>query len=566
MSNGLDFERQVHALLKNMGFEAEITKASGDGGIDIIAHSKEHITGGKYIIQCKDWSKPVGEPPVRDLFGVVTAESANKGILITTSTFTAPAINFAAGKPLELIDGAKFDQLLAKYSLAGSQGAALSSDDDERIKVLTEQLNKNPKNILALKELADIYLLQGNYNRALELYATFVHMEPPLATDRLLNAYADGLRNYGIVLAKLKRYDEALKIFKQNYRWLEAQLTHYLGLFDIATYLYQQDKTNSDYSEMIDEFIEKAYLQMQMDFPYLYAWISKDGKEDGTDIPLETAQQKAAQEGNGSTYQPIFDAYYKVIDSFLELWPKLEDQITNNLILEQSEIEEQAQTNVSLQNMCIAAVLENGHIINIPTNNTLQEANRQLASIQIEILKLIQEAISKYMDCINKSQTITSENGWEIFRNELISCVSEGVSSVLSKMGEQTTLFEKWKTEHDKATNKWESIIDQEKKVWREKLRNTIYANWTPQEPINANKNKQCFIATAVYGSPCSPEVEALRQWRDRSLSTTVLGRSFISSYYKYSPGIADNIKQRPLIKRVIKKALDGVVWLIEKI
>src|SRR3990167_8649443 len=117
MPNGLDFERQVHALLKKMGFEAHVTKASGDGGIDIIAHSKEHITGGKYIIQCKDWSKPVGEPPVRDLYGVVTAEKANKGILITTSTFTSPAIKFAKDKPLELIDGTKFNGLLTKYGI-----------------------------------------------------------------------------------------------------------------------------------------------------------------------------------------------------------------------------------------------------------------------------------------------------------------------------------------------------------------------------------------------------------------------------------------------------------------
>jgi len=41
MHNGLGFERQVHALLKKMGFEDDVTKASGDGGIDIIAHSKD---------------------------------------------------------------------------------------------------------------------------------------------------------------------------------------------------------------------------------------------------------------------------------------------------------------------------------------------------------------------------------------------------------------------------------------------------------------------------------------------------------------------------------------------
>lgn len=569
MSNGLDFERQVHALLKNMGFEAEITKASGDGGIDIIAHSKEHITGGKYIIQCKDWSKPVGEPPVRDLYGVVTAENANKGILITTSTFTAPAINFAAGKPLELIDGAKFNQLLSKYSVAGSQGGALSTADDERIKALTEQLNKNPKNILVIKELADIYLLQSNYNRAAELYETIVPLKPTVATERLTNAYTGGLNNYGVALAKLKRYEEALKIFqKTSYSGClqEARLTHYLELFDIATDLYQKLKAGIN-SPALDEKLEKAYLQMPPEYPSLNATISKDGQHEDIAIWLETAQQKAAQEGNGSTYQPIFDAYYEVIDSFLELWPKLEDQITNNLILEQSETEEQAQTNVSLRNMCIATVLEYGHILDITTNNALQEANRRLATNQTEILKLIQEAISKYIDCINESQ-IESEDEWEKLRGEIFLCVSGGVSSVLAKMEATSQLFEKWKVENEKIITYWESIINKEKAEWREKLRNTIYANRTPQPPINANtqpQNKQCFIATAVYGSPFSPEVETLRQWRDRSLSATVIGRSFISTYYKYSPRTADYIKERTLLKKLIKKALDGVVWIVRR-
>jgi restriction system protein len=85
-----------------MGFEASTTQVSRDGGIDIIALSASALVSGKYVIQCKDWGKPVGEPELRGLYGVVHAENANKGIMITTSSFTGPAREFAEGKQLEL--------------------------------------------------------------------------------------------------------------------------------------------------------------------------------------------------------------------------------------------------------------------------------------------------------------------------------------------------------------------------------------------------------------------------------------------------------------------------------
>ncbi len=108
---GTSFEQEVLTYLQTMGFEAERTEKTADGGIDIIAHSSEPLFQGKYVIQCKNWSKPVGEPVVRDLYGVVTAERANKGILIAASRFTASAITFAKDKPLELIDGKTWRKL-----------------------------------------------------------------------------------------------------------------------------------------------------------------------------------------------------------------------------------------------------------------------------------------------------------------------------------------------------------------------------------------------------------------------------------------------------------------------
>jgi hypothetical protein len=113
--DGLDLEEEVKLLLQAMGLKASLTKASGDGGVDIIAYSESPVFAGKYIIQCKDWINPVGEPIIRDLFGVVMAEGANKGIIITTGKFTSAAESFAEGKPLELIDGDDYKKLLNQH-------------------------------------------------------------------------------------------------------------------------------------------------------------------------------------------------------------------------------------------------------------------------------------------------------------------------------------------------------------------------------------------------------------------------------------------------------------------
>jgi len=114
-SNGLAFEEKCLRLIRAMGFHAQTTKRTGDGGIDIIATSTQPLLAGEYVIQCKDWSTPVGVSPVRDLYGVVAGTRANKGILITSSTFTKSAQDFAQGKQLELIDGEELERLSTEY-------------------------------------------------------------------------------------------------------------------------------------------------------------------------------------------------------------------------------------------------------------------------------------------------------------------------------------------------------------------------------------------------------------------------------------------------------------------
>jgi restriction system protein len=113
--SGVEFEHFIKSLLDRLGFKTEMTAATGDGGIDIVAHLDQPIVGGKYLVQCKRYLQGtlVGASTVREFYGGVVADpTAVKGILITTSDFTSQARVFAAGLRIELVGGGQLQELL----------------------------------------------------------------------------------------------------------------------------------------------------------------------------------------------------------------------------------------------------------------------------------------------------------------------------------------------------------------------------------------------------------------------------------------------------------------------
>jgi hypothetical protein len=116
---GQQFESLMKALLIEMGFQAELTEVTGDGGIDIIAMLDKPFCGGRYIFQCKRYAghNIVGSPAIRDFYGAVTADRAVKGIFVTTSEFSAQAKEFAAQVGIELVNRTKLVQLLQEYKV-----------------------------------------------------------------------------------------------------------------------------------------------------------------------------------------------------------------------------------------------------------------------------------------------------------------------------------------------------------------------------------------------------------------------------------------------------------------
>ena len=100
-----EFEALVSNLFTRMGLETKLTRTSRDGGVDAVAYDTRPILGGKVVIQAKRYSHTVGVSAVRDLYGTMMNEGANKGILVTTSGYGPDAYDFCRDKPVELIDG-----------------------------------------------------------------------------------------------------------------------------------------------------------------------------------------------------------------------------------------------------------------------------------------------------------------------------------------------------------------------------------------------------------------------------------------------------------------------------
>lgn len=175
--NGYEFEDYIGELFRKMGFSVEPMPYSGDGGIDLIAICNKPIYKGKYVIQCKKWTEPVGQPSIRDLYGAVMSENANKGILITTSSFSEQAFEFAKGKNIELIDGDGLEKLINSISCEArnqevyevtNERAFLNAEGFNKKKYLyyKQRLEQNRENVeyssIIFKMLRE-YIFAGKY-------------------------------------------------------------------------------------------------------------------------------------------------------------------------------------------------------------------------------------------------------------------------------------------------------------------------------------------------------------------------------------------------------------------
>ena len=115
------FERLTQRLLRESGFvQVEVTGRTGDGGIDGKGIARIHgFMSFHVIFQCKKYHGSVSASDIRDFRGAMVGR-ADKGLFITTGTFTSAAVKEATrdgAPPIDLVDGEQLAEKLKEFKL-----------------------------------------------------------------------------------------------------------------------------------------------------------------------------------------------------------------------------------------------------------------------------------------------------------------------------------------------------------------------------------------------------------------------------------------------------------------
>lgn len=116
------FETMVLDLLHAMGYgtsrsDLQRVGGVGDGGIDGVI-SLDRLGLEKVYVQAKRWQSSVGRPDLQAFYGALAGHKARKGVFITTSSYTAQAVEFARSvEGIVLIDGYRLSGLMIDHEI-----------------------------------------------------------------------------------------------------------------------------------------------------------------------------------------------------------------------------------------------------------------------------------------------------------------------------------------------------------------------------------------------------------------------------------------------------------------
>lgn len=115
------FEALISDLLEAMGYEdVQVTRQSGDRGVDVVGTVQFGITTVKEVVQVKRYKGSINRPILDQLRGALPYHGAIRGTIITLGTFTrgtTDAALFQGAAPVTLIDGDRLIELLIEHEV-----------------------------------------------------------------------------------------------------------------------------------------------------------------------------------------------------------------------------------------------------------------------------------------------------------------------------------------------------------------------------------------------------------------------------------------------------------------
>jgi restriction system protein len=108
-----DFEHFCADALRKAGWSARVTQASADQGVDVVAER----AGRVLVLQCKLYSKPVGNKAVQEIAAGRAHEQAEFAAVCSNQTYTPAAVRLAGTNQVLLLHPAELDELHQRLGL-----------------------------------------------------------------------------------------------------------------------------------------------------------------------------------------------------------------------------------------------------------------------------------------------------------------------------------------------------------------------------------------------------------------------------------------------------------------
>lgn len=160
------FEEFVALVFEKMGYETVMRGGAGDEGVDVEARRENEFL----VIQCKKFGvhHKVGSPEIQRFYGSIKHSRAQRGVFVTTSSFTEPARQFVGGKKIDLIDYAGLDEWAKIYQLGpyAKQPEPVADNLSRPIYTQASDVTTWPENESSPKKLKEwqylvLFLLMG---------------------------------------------------------------------------------------------------------------------------------------------------------------------------------------------------------------------------------------------------------------------------------------------------------------------------------------------------------------------------------------------------------------------
>ena len=138
--DGWQFEKYCATLFRKLGYSVQITKCSGDFGADLILNNS-------ISVQCKLYSNPVGLHALQEVFSSMARYKTKSAWVITNSTFTKQATEYAKDANIKLIDNKELEALISRVSASNQNSNLTLANKITTLRSECEVLNENIKDL-----------------------------------------------------------------------------------------------------------------------------------------------------------------------------------------------------------------------------------------------------------------------------------------------------------------------------------------------------------------------------------------------------------------------------------